>query len=211
MPNHAPFRTETLVGDATVPGFSASWYHAIAGWAVDAPGWIRPVAMIGTQALLVLFVVLLLVAAWRARDDGYWAVATPLVAVSAGAVAWGLSGLSKTWWRQPRPCRAEWTSAEFTGSLARCADYGQWSLPSSHAAIAGAFAVGLTLVWRRLMVLAGALAVLQAFVRVYIGVHYPHDVLLGLLLGAFVAASCVGPLVRRARRTSAASPSPRRG
>ncbi|WP_376774420.1 phosphatase PAP2 family protein [Saccharothrix tamanrassetensis] len=31
------------------------------------------------------------------------------------------------------------------------------------------------------------LAVLMAFARVFVGAHYPHDVMVGLLLGAIVA------------------------
>jgi membrane-associated phospholipid phosphatase len=33
-------------------------------------------------------------------------------------------------------------------------------------------------------------AVLMAFARVYIGAHYPQDVLAGLVLGALVTATC---------------------
>jgi len=41
-------------------------------------------------------------------------------------------------------------------------------------------------VGRPVLVIAAALALLEGFSRVYIGVHYPHDVIAGLLVGALV-------------------------
>lgn len=62
-----------------------------------------------------------------------------------------------------------------------------WSFPSDHSVMAGAVTVGLLLVSRRLGVLAAAAAVLMAVTRVYVGAHYPHDVVAGLALGGAVA------------------------
>ena len=71
------------------------------------------------------------------------------------------------------------------------------SFPSDHATMAGAVTVGLFLVSRRLGALTAIAAILMAFARVYIGAHYPQDVLAGLALGALV--TLVGYLlVRRA-------------
>ena len=50
----------------------------------------------------------------------------------------------------------------------------------------GAVATGLLLVNRRLGLLAALAAALMAFARVYIGAHYPWDVLGGLVLGGAV-------------------------
>ena len=61
------------------------------------------------------------------------------------------------------------------------------SFPSDHATMAGAAAVGLWIVNRRLGIVAAAAALLMAITRVYIAAHYPGDVLAGLLLGAIVA------------------------
>ena len=61
------------------------------------------------------------------------------------------------------------------------------SFPSDHATMAGAVAAGLLLVCRRLGAIAVAAAVLMAFTRVYVGAHYPVDVLAGLAVGAAVA------------------------
>jgi len=62
------------------------------------------------------------------------------------------------------------------------------SMPSDHATVAGAIAVGLFLTHRRwgwAAIVAGAL---MAFTRVYVGAHFPSDVLVGLALGGTVAA-----------------------
>ena len=58
--------------------------------------------------------------------------------------------------------------------------------PSDHAVMAGAVAAGLFFAWRVLGWVASAAAILIAFARVYVGVHYPQDVLAGLALGAIV-------------------------
>ncbi len=61
------------------------------------------------------------------------------------------------------------------------------SFPSDHAVMAGATAVGLLLVSRRLGLVAVAAGLLMAFARVYVGVHFPIDVVAGLAVGGLVA------------------------
>src|SRR5690606_41665819 len=84
--------------------------------------------------------------------------------------------------------------------LAQCPEHDDWSLPSNHSAIAAAFAVALAAQWRKITSLVVLLALLEGFSRVFIGVHYPHDVLLGFFVGGMVAAVVVwasGSIVRR--------------
>jgi len=65
-----------------------------------------------------------------------------------------------------------------------------WSFPSGHAAGAFALCTVIGLKVRRTLPLMAAIALTVAFSRVYIGVHYPLDVmagsLIGILIGLFV-------------------------
>ncbi|MGP4016904.1 phosphatase PAP2 family protein, partial [Saccharopolyspora sp. 5N708] len=175
---------------------SATWYRAIAEWAKSTPEWVHGSALVGTQALLAVFAALAVLGWWRTdpqkfelggrrADRRLFVLVVPLV---AAPVSWLLSELIKDQVQQERPCRALRIAG---GTIANCADVSNWSLPSSHSAAAAAFAVTLSVLWRRITALAVVLALLEGFSRIFIGVHYPHDVLAGFALGAAVGAVTV--------------------
>ena len=60
---------------------------------------------------------------------------------------------------------------------------GQWSMPSNHAANVFALAVVLSYFYEKVKIPLFVLAWIIAFSRVYVGVHYPGDVLVGGILG----------------------------
>lgn len=64
-----------------------------------------------------------------------------------------------------------------------------YSFPSGHATVAFACATVLALAVPRLRWWLFGLAALIAWSRVYVGVHYPLDVLAGALLGAGIATA----------------------
>ncbi len=71
-----------------------------------------------------------------------------------------------------------------------------FSFPSDHAVVAGAAAAAIWLVNRRVAIVATVAAVVLAFARLYVGAHYPGDVVAALALGA--AVTLVGwALLRR--------------
>ncbi len=79
------------------------------------------------------------------------------------------------------------------------------SFPSGHAATSAAGAVILAYLIGRAGLWLGLLAAAVAVSRVYVGVHYPLDVLAGAALGVAVGLVAVA-LVRRLRPTSAGPP-----
>ena len=127
--------------------------------------------------------------AWRRRGDRSSAWRLPL----AVGGAWLLAHAGKLLVTRPRPDL-------HAPVIAMPADL---SFPSSHAMVAGAFAVALALSLRPRpspgVVAAAALAALVvALSRLYLQVHYPSDVAAGVVAGAAWALGlCLLPGVRR--------------
>lgn len=144
-------------------------------------GWLHA-PLLGFAAYGVVLLGLLLVAGWwLARDRGPRTMAAALWAGAATLLAVAVNQPMVNSFHEARP----YTDHPHLLVLAtRSADY---SFPSDHAVMAGAVAAALWLVDRRLGLIATAVAVVMAFARVYIGAHYPRDVLVGLAVGAGVA------------------------
>ena len=92
----------------------------------------------------------------------------------------GVAGL-KNLVARPRPC---WLDASVPLLIAAPTDY---SFPSGHTLISAIGAVLLTKTDRRFGYIAIPLAVLIAFSRLYLYVHFPSDILGGAVLGAAIA------------------------
>ncbi|MFF3553825.1 phosphatase PAP2 family protein [Streptomyces tsukubensis] len=170
-------------------------YRDITDLADDSPSWLQHAAEVWTEAGLLLFGVLFVVAWWRQRTGSARAVAVAVLAPLATATGYVVSESLKSLFDEERPCR---TVKDAATSLVECPPTGDWSFPSNHASIAGAAAVALVLAWPRIAALVVPMALLMAFSRVFVGVHYPHDVAVGLVLGGVVTVVFVRVLTRPA-------------
>lgn len=184
---------------------SARWDAGAYRWVVraaqHAPVPVDDVVRAFSDYGLGILALLMICAWWRARpgDDRRMAVAlaVPLVVVAAFLANDAVKSLVT----EQRPCRA----LHITTTVEPCPGPGDWSFPSNHAAIAAAAAFALLVADRRLGLIAMPLALALAASRVWIGLHYPHDVAAGMALGALVgwilarAARGAAPAVARLR------------
>ncbi|GAA2183530.1 phosphatase PAP2 family protein [Micromonospora lupini] len=196
-------------GSTDVPEISAEWYRDIVDAAAGSPDPVRWFVGHATEGVILLLGALLVVAALRRLTGGPHDRALALVAPLPTLLAYASSEWLKTVVDEDRPCRTV-GRAIIAGT---CPPPGDWSFPSNHATLAGALAITTLLLSRRLGLVALPLAVLAAFSRVFVGVHYPHDVAAGLLLGALVAVVATPLLARPTaealrRRTDARRPVP---
>ena len=145
------------------------------------PSWTHTAIELVSEVGLILLGLTVVITALARRTSG--SMATGAAGLAAVTLAYAASALLKLAETQPRPCRT------ITGleQIATCPPAGDWSLPSNHAVLAAALAVAVGFLAPRLAVPASLLAVLIAAARVALGVHYPHDVVTGLTLGAGVA------------------------
>jgi undecaprenyl-diphosphatase len=131
-----------------------------------------------------------------------WLPAAAVCAAAAGATAEILTVVIKHFTDRARPPLADPSIQALVGIP------DSTSLPSGHAAAAFAAATAVGMFHPRLRVPLYALAAMVALSRVYLGVHFWSDVLLGSLLGVAVglATTLVVRRVASARRERGPSP-----
>lgn len=167
-------------------GLHDDLYRDVTDFAHDTPGWVHALAEYGTEGGILILLALLAAACWRVRRARARTFARALLGPVGVAVAYGVSETVKLLVREERPCRAVVGAAV---PIAPCPESGDWSFPSNHATIALGSAVAVVLAWRAMAWVVLPLAILTAFSRVFIGVHYPHDVVAGAVLGTVVVLS----------------------
>jgi len=134
------------------------------------------------ELLAVVLVVLWLTWRPRAQRDAFLAGAAALVALGLGQVIGMI-------FPRPRPYLVHHVALLVPHAP-------DTSFPSDHTTLAFAIAAALWYLDRRLGAALAAFGLVVAFARVYVGAHYPTDVLGGAVLGAVVAMG----LMHAARR-----------
>ncbi|WP_327235847.1 phosphatase PAP2 family protein [Streptomyces sp. NBC_01317] len=174
-----------LVLDGSNP--DVSLLYDINGLAKDAPSWFDGVMeFVGEYGIMLALVLVVLACWWSVRkrgsaEDSVTAVAglvwAPLAAGFAVLVNIPIRGFVE----RPRPF------LDHKGLDVLVDGKTDFSFVSDHATMAMAIAAAVFVAHRGFGFAALGLALLEGFCRVYMGVHYPTDVIGGFALGTAVA------------------------
>ena len=172
---------------------------AINGW--HAPWADTLMWIISAKATWIpLYLLLIGLLVWRYRQPAMtsvkWLQRVPacvvmivVIGLAVGAADFIASGILKDLVARPRPTRVP----ELEGVLHLVNGYksGKFGFVSSHAANTMAVALLFSLIWRNKIATVGLMLWVAAncYSRMYLGVHYPTDILGGLLIGAVVAVA----------------------
>ncbi|MGV9561210.1 phosphatase PAP2 family protein [Streptomyces sp. NPDC003480] len=160
--------------------------YDINGLAKDAPHrFDRVMAFAGEYGLLLAMVLLILVCWWTVRRRGGAEAASSVAALVWAPLAAGIAVLVNVPIRgfveRPRPF------TDHQGLDVLAPGKTDYSFVSDHATLTMAAAVALFVAHRKFGLAGLGLALLEGFCRVYMGVHYPTDVVGGFALGTAVA------------------------
>jgi membrane-associated phospholipid phosphatase len=190
----ALFGVAALLLKAGAVGWDVSLFRILNQVPAGAASVLTPLShlflLAGILAVVVLAVVYVV-----ARNRSVLPVAAGAVAAS---LAWGLAHVAKAVADRPRPYEM------MVGAVLRQQLAHGTSFPSSHTAVTLAVAF-MPFLGRPFGAMGIGYAVLVGWSRVYLGVHYPLDVLAGAGLGmaaGVVIVLAAGTLIRRAGRTA---------
>ncbi|MET7702818.1 phosphatase PAP2 family protein [Streptomyces sp. NPDC005485] len=160
--------------------------YNINGLAKDAPRWFdRVMEFVGEYGLLLAMVLLVLWCWWTVRRRGDEGAAASVAGLVWAPLAAGIAVLVNVPIRgfveRPRPF------VDHQGLDVLVSGKSDFSFVSDHATLTMAMGVALFVANRKFGLVGIGLALLEGFCRVYMGVHYPTDVVGGFALGTAVA------------------------
>ena len=153
--------------------------------ALGRPGWLTAlmslVSLVSRDGVVWLALGLVALGASRTDWSGLWRLCLALLMTSVL-----VGGAVKPWVARERPQVAH-PSVELTDVRPSSP-----SFPSGHAANAAAGAFALSRVWPGATIPLWLLALMVSTSRIYLGVHYPADIVAGLLVGVACAYFVTG-------------------
>ncbi|MBF9070582.1 phosphatase PAP2 family protein [Streptacidiphilus fuscans] len=188
-------------------GIDGGLFSSITGIAKDTQ-WLNEPLDLWTNAGLLVFAVLMLIGFLRARREETARLTLALAAPVSVAVAFAVAEVIKKMVAEVRPCY----SMPHAFIVDACPVRTDYAFPSGHTTAATSAVAALWLLDRQLAKIAAAFALFEAFTRVYLGDHYPHDVIGAAILAmpiAYLTSWLLGryaqPVVARLR-TGALAP-----
>ncbi|WP_316777987.1 phosphatase PAP2 family protein [Streptomyces sasae] len=163
-------------------GIDGSLFSSVTDFARATP-WLNTPMEVWTNFGLGVFAILMITGWWHARRRGTRAMTLALTAPVAVLTAFAAAEVVKRIVAEVRPCR----SMPHAYVVDACPAPSDYAFPSGHSTVAAASVAALFLLDRRLSAIAAVFAVVEGFSRVYVGAHYPHDVLGSAVLALPVA------------------------
>ncbi len=163
-------------------GIDGSLFTSVTDFARDTK-WLNTPMEVWTNLGLGVFAVLMLIGWWNARRRDTTAMTLALAAPVCVVTAFAVAEVAKKLVAEVRPCY----SLPHDYFVDACPAPTDYAFPSGHTTTAAATVAALFLLDRRLSAIAAIFAVIEGFTRVYVGDHYPHDVLGAAVLALPVA------------------------
>jgi undecaprenyl-diphosphatase len=133
-----------------------------------------------------LYALIILLVVWKYKKEAIWIILLAIACV--GLTDFIVSGMMKPFFERLRPSRDP--GLEGLVHLVNGYKGGKWSFASGHAATSFALA---TFIWLRTksnlpqIWLLFAWSALFSYTRIYLGVHYPGDIIVGASIGILMA------------------------
>ncbi|MFJ3979725.1 phosphatase PAP2 family protein [Streptomyces sp. NPDC090021] len=190
------------------PNVDVSLLYEVNGAARRAPSWLDTAVSLAGEYGILLALVLLVLWCWRgARRQDETAAVESFTALVWAPLAAGLALLVNVPLREfvgrQRPFRQHEGLQVLDPGWGVGLANTEYSFVSGHTTAAMALGVGLFVANRKFGIVGIALALAEGLCRVYMGLHYPTDVIGGLALGTAVALvlaplalAVLDPLVR---------------